>query len=107
MADKDWHRTFDEPIPLPGGGELRTLRDAATYITKLPEREHDTLAWRAAIQALMLVAESGGPTMQARIGVMRALYRHEKPPAATPRRKRTKKYRIVRRFLTDTYQSWK
>ena len=105
MRNKGWHLTFDDPIPLPDGGELRTLRDAATYITQLPEREHDTLAWRAAIQALMLVAESGGPTMQARIGVMRALYR--KPPAATPRRKRAKKYRIVRRFLTDTYQSWK
>jgi hypothetical protein len=25
MADKDWPRTFDDPIPLPGDGELRTL----------------------------------------------------------------------------------
>jgi hypothetical protein len=41
-----WSRTFDDPIPLPDGGELRTLRDAATYITKLPKREHDTFAWR-------------------------------------------------------------
>ena len=29
------------------GGELHTLRDAATYITKLPKREHDRFAWRA------------------------------------------------------------
>jgi hypothetical protein len=29
------------------------LRDAATYITKLPKREHDKPAWLAAIQALM------------------------------------------------------
>jgi hypothetical protein len=28
------------------------------------------------MQALILVAESGGPTMLARIGVMRALNRH-------------------------------
>jgi hypothetical protein len=31
--------------------------------------------WRTAIQALMLVAEHDGPTMFARIGVMRALNR--------------------------------
>jgi len=32
--------------------------------------------WQAAMEALMLVATSGGPTMFARIGVMRALNRH-------------------------------
>jgi hypothetical protein len=32
--------------------------------------------WRAAMEALILVAASGGPTMFARIGVMRALNRH-------------------------------
>jgi hypothetical protein len=26
MPDKGWHRTFDDPIPLPDGNELRTLR---------------------------------------------------------------------------------
>ena len=31
---------------------------------------------QAAMEALILVAESGGPTMFARIGVMRALNRH-------------------------------
>ena len=29
---------FDDPIPSPGGGQLRTLRDAANYIIKLPKR---------------------------------------------------------------------
>jgi hypothetical protein len=33
MSDKGWSRTFHDPIPLPGGGELRTLREAANYIT--------------------------------------------------------------------------
>ena len=32
--------------------------------------------WQAAIEALLLVAESGGPAMFARIGVTRALNRH-------------------------------
>lgn len=31
-----------------------------------------------------------GPTMMARIGVMRALYRHDEPPAPTPRKKHEK-----------------
>jgi hypothetical protein len=34
--------------------------------------------------------------MFARIGVMRALYRDETPPALAPRKKVAKKYRIVR-----------
>ena len=41
MSDKGSHRTFDDPIPLPDGGELRTLRDAGNFIAKLPKREHD------------------------------------------------------------------
>jgi hypothetical protein len=36
---------------------LRTLRDAANHITKLPKAEHDAPEWQASIQALILVAE--------------------------------------------------
>jgi hypothetical protein len=35
-----------------------------------------TAEWQAAIESLMLVAELEGPTMFARIGVVRALNRH-------------------------------
>jgi hypothetical protein len=94
MPDKGWHRTFDDPIPLTGGGELRTLRDAGNYIAKLSKREHDTFAWRAAIEALMLVAEHGGDTMLPRIGIMRALYPDGAVP--TPRKRWAKRSRIVR-----------
>jgi hypothetical protein len=55
---------------------LSTLRDAANYITELPKAEAAEPEWQAAIQALMLVADLNGPTMFARIGVMRALSRH-------------------------------
>jgi hypothetical protein len=55
------------------GRKLLTLQDAATYITNLPKNESDLPEWQAAIEALMLVADHGGPTMFARIGVMRAL----------------------------------
>ena len=75
MADRGWKRLFDEPIPLPRGHQLVTLEDAGKYITKLPKAEHEAKEWQAAMEALILVATSGGPTMFARIGLMRALNR--------------------------------
>ena len=62
-ADRGWKREFDEPIPLPSGRSLVTLKDAGTYITKLPKSDHATPEWQAA-------------TMFARIGIMRAMNRH-------------------------------
>jgi hypothetical protein len=76
MADRGWKRSFDDPIPLHNGRQLVTLQDAGTYITKLSTAEHEAPEWRAAIEALILVAKLGGPTMFARIGVMRALNRN-------------------------------
>ena len=91
-----WDQQFSDPIELPTGRKLVTLRDAARYITKLPKAEHDAPEWQAAMQALLLVAEHGGPTMFARIGMMRALHRHKPKAAPVPRRKRAKAYRIIR-----------
>jgi hypothetical protein len=71
-----WSTRFDEPIELADGRKLVTLKDAGNYITKLPKAEHEAPEWQAAMEALILVAESNGPTMFARIGVMRALNRH-------------------------------
>jgi hypothetical protein len=52
------------------------VRDAAVYITKLPKAKHDADEWQAAMVALLLVAEHDGPTMFARIGILRALNGH-------------------------------
>ena len=60
---------------MPYGRELLTLKDAADYITKLPKKESDLPEWQTAIEVLMLCSR-GGPTMVARIGVMKALNRH-------------------------------
>jgi hypothetical protein len=78
MAERNagWGRKFDEPITLPAGQRLVSLRDAADYITSLPRAEAALPEWQAAIEALMLVVELHGPTMFARIGMMRALNRH-------------------------------
>jgi hypothetical protein len=75
-SERGWKRPFDDPIPVPRGRQLVTLEDAGNYITKLPKAEHEAPEWQAAMEALILVATSGGPTMFARIGVMRALNRH-------------------------------
>ena len=49
---------------------------AANYIQKLPKAEQDLEEWQAAVEALLLVVELDGPTMMARIGMLRALNRH-------------------------------
>jgi hypothetical protein len=71
-----WNRPFDEPIPLSRGRQLVTLKDAANYIQKLPKAEQDLEEWQAAVEAMLLVVELNGPTMMARIGVLKALNRH-------------------------------
>lgn len=43
---------------------------------ELKKAGHDAAEWQAAIEALILVTESGGPAKLARIGVMQALNRH-------------------------------
>ncbi len=63
-----WSTRFEDPIVLPDGRKLLTLKDAADYITKLPKKESD-------LTGLMLCSR-GGDAMLARIGVMKALNRH-------------------------------
>jgi hypothetical protein len=74
-----WSAAFNVPIVLPDGREIATLLDAGEYITSLPRKEHSSPEWQAAMEALILVAEGGGPTMFARISIMRALNRHHVP----------------------------
>jgi hypothetical protein len=73
-----WGRPFEEPIEL-DGCKLVTLLDAGEYIAALPKTEHAAPEWQAAMEALILVAEGGGPPIFARIGIMRALNRHYVP----------------------------
>jgi len=75
ISDRGWTREFDDPIALPDGSTLVTLLDAGSYIIGLPEKVHTAAEWQAAMEALILVADLGGPTMFAQIGIMKALYR--------------------------------
>jgi len=74
MSESGWQRRFEDPILLPDGRSLHTLRDAVDYITDLPKEQSDLAQWQVAIEALILVARSG-PTMLARIAFMKALNR--------------------------------
>jgi hypothetical protein len=59
------------PPRKPRGRQMVTLEDAAVYIQKLSKAEQQLEEWQAAVEALLLVVKSNGPTMMARIGVMR------------------------------------
>jgi hypothetical protein len=70
-----WSARFDDPIQVPGRKPFRTLRDVAIFLMNMPPRERIQSHWLDAIEALIVVVEHNGPTMFARIGVMRALNR--------------------------------
>jgi hypothetical protein len=72
MSGTGWSRRFDQPVHA-GKYTLVNLYDAATYVTGLPPLVANQPHWQAAIRALMLVAETGGPTMMARLGMVKAL----------------------------------
>jgi hypothetical protein len=71
-----WCCPFKDPITLPDGKTLSTLRDAASYLMALPGKTLQSDEWQAAIEALLMAAENRGPLMHARIGMLRALNRH-------------------------------
>jgi hypothetical protein len=87
---------FFDPIELPGRKPLVTHRDAAHYITKLPNDESALPQWETVIECLMLVGEHGGYPMFPHIAVMKALHRNEPKAAPAPRRNRAKAYNGIR-----------
>ena len=90
-----WSREFADPILLPDGRELHTLRDAGHYIANLPKREHDKPHWRTAAHELMTAAERGGIVMLADIAVRQALAHGKPKSVAGPRKNAARKHRII------------
>jgi hypothetical protein len=68
-----WSTSFEDPIILPDGRQLLTLKDAADYITNLPKAEQNQPEWQVAIHCLIGAAEARDFLMHARIGILRAL----------------------------------
>jgi hypothetical protein len=52
-----WTSEFYDPIILPDGRKLVTLKDAATYVTKLPKKEAALPEWQAADQIAYQIVE--------------------------------------------------
>ncbi len=82
-----WNVEFDDPIPLPDGGQLVTLRDAGTYIARLPKAVHDSARWQLAISDLIRAAtEEPAWRFFARLAIMKALYGKTPPPVGAEKR---------------------
>jgi hypothetical protein len=80
-------RPFDDPVALPRGRALVTLRDAAQFVTALPRQNttprHGKPRWKCCLWSSNRTA----PTMFARIAMMRALNGHDVKAVPEPRRK--------------------
>jgi hypothetical protein len=62
--DRGWKRPFDDPIDLPRGRQLVTLKDAADYIMKLPKGVQKLEEWQTATEILIKAAEGRDFLMQ-------------------------------------------
>ena len=72
-----WSFRFAEPIVLPDGRKLATLREAITQLAKIiPEAERDMLEVLTASDLLTQAAEHDGPVEFARIATLQAINRH-------------------------------
>ena len=80
----NWKRRFDEPIRLPAGGKLFTLRHAIAWLAhEVPQSEHKMKEVQTATHCVTEAAENGGPMQFARIGMLQAINRH-KPEETRP-----------------------
>ncbi|MFC0243703.1 hypothetical protein [Rhodopseudomonas telluris] len=60
MKRSGWDAAFDPPIELPEGGSLKTLRDAADYIQRLPAAEQQHEKVQTALHVLLQAADHNG-----------------------------------------------
>jgi hypothetical protein len=78
-AGRGWQREFEDPMPLPDGTLLRTLREAVAYLAKtVPKAEFDMPAVTTAAAMLTNAAERESAWMFfARAATLQAIRRNE------------------------------
>ena len=81
---KGWSRQFDEPIPLPDGGELRTPLDAGRYVDKLPRSMHEREEWQTVMEVLLSAVEGREPVRLVQVAL--TLASQESGPTRGPQR---------------------
>ena len=73
-----WDSRFPEPIELPCGVRLGSLREAIVHLVNtVPSSERGTPVILTAAELITSAAERGGPIEFARIATLRALNRHD------------------------------
>jgi hypothetical protein len=71
-----WSLRFAEPIVLPNGAKLTSLRESIAHLVKtIPAAERRLPAVLTAAEMLTAAAEHGGPIEFARIATLRAINR--------------------------------
>jgi hypothetical protein len=72
-----WDSRFAQPIELPGGGKLASLREAIVHLVNtVPSSERGMPVVLTAAELITSAAEHGGPIEFARIATLRAINRH-------------------------------
>ena len=72
-----WDSRFAEPIEMPGGVKLASLREAIVHLVNtVPASERSMPAVLTAAELITSAAENGSPIEFARIATLRALNRH-------------------------------
>ena len=72
-----WDSRFAQPIELPGGVKLASLREAILHLVNtVPSFERSSPVVLTAAEMITSAAERGGPIEFARIATLRAVSRH-------------------------------
>jgi hypothetical protein len=84
-----WDSRFAEPIELPGGVRLASLREAIAHLVNtIPSSERALPVVLTAAELITSAAERSGPIEFARIATLRAINRHA-VPESNPRSQRS------------------
>jgi hypothetical protein len=75
---KGWQRRFEQPIALPDGRHLVTLRDAGNYLASLSAKEAALPHWQTAARELLISAERGGIILLSQWAMLQAIHQGEK-----------------------------
>ena len=94
-----WNLRFRDPIPVPNGKPLVTLRDAGAYVAALPAKTHAERPWQTAMECLLLAADKGGPIEFARLAMEQAL--RPKPEPVYHSRSKDPKWRNNYKLVRD------
>ncbi len=78
-----WKARFDDPVPLPEGGAIKTLSEARAYMLSLSEREQMEQRWQDAAKFVLKAIEERPWIFFARLALYKAIHRTDDaiPPA--------------------------